>query len=80
MCIVCLVIILNSVLFGGVLLMNLGFLLYFLFKLVVCIRNCNMKNRIYNKKIKCFVLLYGEFVFVLNLYNLFGDWLMLLGY
>lgn len=29
---------------------------------------------------KCFVLLYGEFVFVLNLYNLFGDWLMLLGY
>lgn len=80
MCIVCLVIILNSVLFGGVLLMNLGFLLYFLFKLVVCIRNCNMKNKIYKKKIKCFVLLYGEFVFILNLYNLFGDWLMLLGY
>lgn len=80
MCIVCLVIILNIVFFGGVLLMNLGFLLYFLFKLVVCIRNCNMKNKIYNKNIKCFVLLYGEFVFVLNLYNLFGDWLMLLGY
>lgn len=80
MCIVCLVIILNIVFFGGVLLMNLGFLLYFLFKLVVCIRNCNMKNRIYNKKNKCFVLLYGEFVFILNLYNLFGDWLMLLGY
>lgn len=80
MCIVCLVIILNIVFFDGVLLMNLGFLLYFLFKLVVCIRNCNMKKNIYNKNMKCFVLLYGEFVFVLNLYNLFGDWLMLLGY
>lgn len=77
MCIVCLVIILNIVFFDGVLLMNLGFLLYFLFKLVVCIRNC---NKIYNKNMKCFVLLYEEFVFVLNLYNLFGDWLMLLGY
>lgn len=80
MCIVCLVIILNIVFFDGVLLMNLGFLLYFLFKLVVCIRNCNMKKKIYNKNMKCFVLLYGEFVFILNLYNLFGDWLMLLGY
>lgn len=46
MCIVCLVIILNIVFFDGVLLMNLGFLLYFLFKLVVCIRNCNMKKNL----------------------------------
>lgn len=71
MCIVCLVIILNIVFFGGVLLMNLGFLLYFLFKLVVCIRNCNMKKKfiikIWNVLCYCMENLYLYLIYIIYL-------------